>query len=552
MTSPNTPVLEVEGLSVGYATGKHITATVKDISFRLAPGDTLALVGQSGSGKTTVARAVSGLLPSNGHIIGGSARVAGTDVVSLSRRRWRELHGSVVGYVPQDPLGSLDPLQRVGHQLTRVLLRAGAGSKSEARRRAVELLDRVGIRGAAERARAYPHELSGGQLQRVLIAISIAQNPRLLIADEPTSALDVTVQKTILDLLGDLKQDLGLAILFITHDLALASDRSDSVLVLNDGVEAEYGSARDVLGTPQHAYTARLVADAPALSPDRYADRAHAANDTDAPAITVSGLTKTFGSKIGGQGRTTALDDVGFDVLPGEIHAIVGESGSGKTTAARIIAGLTPFDSGTVTVAGHPVSSAARQDVSHATTLQLIYQNPLSALDPRFDVESLLDEPLVIHHELDRAARRTRIDAILDDLALAKSLLGRLAVELSGGQRQRVALARALMLDPRILVLDEPTSALDVSVQAQIIDLLIDLRARKDLTYVFISHDLSLVRQIADRVTVLEAGRVVESRATRPLFAEPATEYTRKLIDAIPGRGAVTPPHSPANARALA
>lgn len=542
MSSPKSPVLAVESLSVGYRTGRQYVPTVKDISFQLTPGDTLALVGQSGSGKTTVARAVSGLLPPNGRIIGGSAHVDGIDVSTASKRMWREIHGRVVGYVPQDPLGSLDPLQRVGHQLSRVIKRAGARSREEAKLRAITLLDRVGIRQPAQKWASYPHELSGGQLQRVLIAMAIAQDPRLLIADEPTSALDVTVQKTILDLIDELKHELGLAVLFITHDLALASDRSDSVLVLNDGVEAEYGTAQQVLGSPRHPYTVRLVADAPALSPDRYEQNARGAIAGAEPIVVVRAVTKTFGS--GRAGRSVALDNVGFEVARGEIHALVGESGSGKTTAARIIAGLSSFDSGSVTVEDRVLESAPPRTSSYAKQLQLIYQNPLAALDPRFDVEQILEEPLIIHGTSDRTDRVKSIETVLDDFALSPSLLQRRGVELSGGQRQRVALARALMLDPRILVLDEPTSALDVTVQAQIVDLLMDLRARKNLTYVFISHDLSLVRQIADRVTVLEAGRVVESRPTLELFESPATEYTRKLVDAIPGRAPAAPVRS--------
>ncbi|MGU3502126.1 dipeptide ABC transporter ATP-binding protein [Mycobacterium sp. C31M] len=529
-------VLDVRDVSVAYGSGPAAAEVLHSVSLELGRGSTVALVGQSGSGKTTLARAVSGLLPAEGAITGGTITLRGSDVTGYRTKQWRPLRGSVIGYIPQDPLGSLDPLQRIGRHLARVI-RWGEPDLGRAatRARIVELLGRVGIRNPAERAQAFPHQLSGGQLQRVLIATAIAREPALLIADEPTSALDVTVQRTILDLVEDLQRELGLAVLFVTHDLALASDRSDSVVVLRGGRVEEQGRTRAVLTRPGAEYTRRLVADAPALSPDKYAGRAVADGDDD-DAIVVSGVTKRFRSTVSPGQTIAALDDVSFAVRSGSIHALVGESGSGKTTAARIVAGITAFGAGSVTVSGRELPRTLPPVNRHAEQLQLIYQNPLAAVNPKYTVRQILEEPLLIHGDRDRAERAAVVDRIIDDVALTRDLLGRRARELSGGQRQRVALARALVLSPQILVLDEPTSALDVSVQAQIVDLLVNIRAQRGLTYLFISHDLSLVRQIADAVTVLDNGRVVESGTTAQLFGNPASPVTRQLIDAIPGQ----------------
>ena len=523
--------IEVSHLSIGYRPSPRadLLNVVHDVSFSLEAGQTLSLVGQSGSGKSTIAQAVAGLLPANGAIAGGHVRLAGTDVTRYSDKQWRGLRGPTIGYVPQDPLSSLDPLQRVGTQLAQALRVHRVVPRSEIPAKVVQLLEHVGIRDAAQRARAFPHELSGGQQQRVLIASAIAANPSILIADEPTSALDVTVQRTILDLLGEFQEELGLAILFITHDLALAKDRSDTVAVLNHGELKEYGNAAAVLAHPQDPYTVRLLSDAPALSPDKYEQRHRPIVIGGVPAVEVTDLTKTFG-------RATALDAVSLRVEPGSVHALVGESGSGKTTLARIVAGLTGFDSGSVLLEGRELEPRPPVTNHHARQLQLVYQNPLAAVDPRYTVASIIEEPLLIHGVGDRAARRASVEQILEKVALPTSVLTRKAREISGGQRQRVAVARALVLAPRVLVLDEPTSALDVTVQAQIIDLLLELQSQEGLSYLFISHDLSLVRQIADDVTVLQQGRVVDSRPVLDVFTNPLDPYTVELLDAIPGR----------------
>lgn len=523
--------IELDRVEIGYRRSirADAEAVVHGVSLSLEPGRTLALVGQSGSGKSTIAHAVAGLLPEAGAVTGGAIRVAGHDVTRLKPRDWLPLRGRTLGFVPQDPLSSLDPLQRVGQQLARALSVRDDLGRSEVRSEALALLDRVGIRDPEAKLRAYPHELSGGQLQRVLIAGAIAASPSILIADEPTSALDVTVQKRILDLLGELQDDLGLSILFITHDLALAFDRSDDVAVLNHGRLREHGPASAVLGAPRDPYTVRLLADAPSLSPDRYAGRSRPAVIEQA-VVEVDALTKRFSP-----GAAPALDAASLRVRSGSVHALVGESGSGKTTLARIVAGLTGFDAGTVTVAGTALPQEPPATNPLARTLQLVYQNPLAAVDPRYPVERIIEEPLRIHGVGDRRARRDAVREILDRVALPASVLGRRARDISGGQRQRVAVARALVLAPKVLVLDEPTSALDVTVQAQTIDLLLELQADQGLSYLFISHDLSLVRQIADEVTVLQHGRVVEHGTARSVFENPRDPYTVELVDAIPG-----------------
>ncbi|MBB5916102.1 peptide/nickel transport system ATP-binding protein [Nocardia transvalensis] len=529
MASPE-PLLAVSHLSVDYAAaGPHDgRPVVSDVSFTVGRGDVVAVVGQSGSGKSTIARAILGLLPEGGRIVAGNVRIDGLDVTRLGRRRWRGIRGGTVGFVPQDPLGSLDPLKRVGSQIAEVLVAHGIARPRAARRRAVELLDRVGIDAPEARARQYPHELSGGQQQRALIAIAVAGDPDLLIADEPTSALDVTVQRRILDLLDDLRRERGLGIVFITHDLALAEHRSTRVVVLSDGVIRESGATADVLRFPADDYTRRLIGDAPALSPDKYERPA-----PDGPAVLeVRDLTKSY------RAGAPVLDGVGFSVTAGSVHALVGESGSGKTTLARVLAGLTAFDSGEVIVEGARLDSRAWSTPAlrreRSRVLHLVQQNPLAALDPRLPIAESVAEPLTINKIGTRVTRRAQALAALERVGLPPEIGARRPAEVSGGQRQRVVLARALVADPRILVLDEPTSALDVSVQAQIIDLLLGLQRGLDLTLLFISHDLALVRQIADDVSVLHGGALVETGPARAVFDAPAAEYTRRLLDAVP------------------
>lgn len=525
----------VTGLDISYVRGRWATRVVEDFSLALAAGETVAIVGESGSGKSTVAAAIAGLLPENGLVDAGTIEIFGEDVVGFDARRWRPLRGRTIGYVPQDPLSSLDPLQRVGQQVADAIRQHRAVSRAEAWQAAIDLLARVGIHRPAERAMAYPHQLSGGQLQRVLIAIAISGEPRILIADEPTSGLDVTVQRTILDLLDELTRDLGLSVVLITHDLSIAEERSDSLVVLNGGRIREAGRTHEVIANPVDGYTARLFADAPALSPDKYAHR-RATIDRAEPIVSVEHLTKTFSSLSGGA-DVRALDAVGFRVSEGAVHALVGESGSGKTTAARVIAGLTGFDSGHVEVAGRTLPQRPDRTNQDPSGLQLVYQNALAVLDPRWTIAQALEEPLRINRtDLGRGERREIVADALTAVGLPHAAGARRAAELSGGQRQRASIARALLLQPRVLLLDEPTSALDVTVQSQIVDLLLDLRERYGLTYLFISHDLSLVRQIADEITVLERGRLVETGTASDVLDAPQEEYTIRLIESIPGR----------------
>jgi peptide/nickel transport system ATP-binding protein len=528
-------LLRVEGLTVAY--GRQ--TVVRDVDFALERGQSLALIGESGSGKSTIARTVLRLLPPEARIGGGQVHFAGQEVLKLGERQFRPLRGRGLGFVPQDPGSALNAVRTIGSQALEAAALLPEGDAAARRASVLETFELVGLADPERVYGSYPHQLSGGMLQRVLIGLAVLPRPALIVADEPTSGLDVTIQKRILDLFADLQRSLGIGLLFITHDLAVAAERADTLVVLKDGTVQERGPARQVFTEPKSAYTRELQADVPAVNPDRYrqgresADTAAARpGSAGAPQIEVRSVSKTF---TVGPRRITAVEDVSFSVARGRTHALVGESGSGKTTAVRLLLGLERPDAGEIVIGDEPVTAHSRaQWRSLRRHLQLVYQNPFTSLDPTWRVEQIVREPLDRFGVGDKAQRRDRVREALDAVGLPGPLLSRRPTHLSGGQRQRVAIARALVLRPDVVVLDEPTSALDVTVQAGIIDLLFRLQRELDLTYLFVSHDLSLVRQIADTVSVLQRGRVVEDGPVREIFARPQHPYTQALLDAIP------------------
>ncbi|MCR2792178.1 ABC transporter ATP-binding protein [Microbacterium sp. zg.Y625] len=539
-------VLQVSGLDVAYEVAGAPVTALQGVDLALGQGEVLAVVGESGSGKTTLAQAATGLLAANGRITAGRVALGDLDVTGWTDRQFRAVRGTRIGWIPQDPHSSLNPVARIGDSVAEVLRVHRWKDETARRRRVVELLDRVGIPEPDLRARQYPHELSGGMKQRALIAAAIALQPALLIADEATSALDVTVQKTILDLIDDLRREHGTAVLMVTHDLAVAADRSHRIAVLQGGRLQEAGETARVLQDPQSAYTRRLLADAPSFDTAVRPPREHVTVASGAagepPAITVTGLSQHFPR---GRRRDPlrAVDDVSFTVAPGTTHAIVGESGSGKTTLARIIMGFQRPTAGSAVVAGHEVARLRRADAAaFRRDVQMVYQNPFASLDPRQSVGAIVAEPLVNYRLGDRGARQRRVAEMLERVALPADVAARRPRELSGGQRQRVAIARALVLEPRVVVLDEAVSALDVTVQAQILRLLEELQQGLGVTYLFISHDLAVVRRISDTVSVLRAGRIVESGTTERIFTDPQTEDTARLLAAIPGGTRQSPP----------
>ncbi len=519
------PLLNVVGLEVRF----DDEPAVRGVDLAVRPGQTVAIVGESGSGKSTTAAAILGLLPPGGRITAGRIEFDGVDLTAATRRQLRSVRGSGIGYVPQDPTTNLNPVWRIDFQV-REALRA-----NNVKRSAVDLLADAGLPDPAEQARKYPHQMSGGMSQRALIAIGLAGRPRLLIADEPTSALDVTVQRRVLDHLQQLAGELGTAVLLITHDLALAAERAEQLIVMSQGEVVEAGAAQTILHDPRHAYTRRLVAAAPSLRP---------APATKPPArspdvIVATGLTKIYRSSRGAPWRKTdvrAVDDVSFRLGRGTTLAIAGESGSGKSTLAQMVLGLVEPSSGTVVFDGFEASPPSRREaLAFRRKIQPVFQNPYASLDPMYSVAQIIDEPLRIHRVGDLRQRQQAVRELAEQVALPSSLLNRRPRELSGGQRQRVAIARALALRPEVVVCDEAVSALDVLVQAQILDLLAELQAELGLTYLFISHDLAVIRQIADEVMVMRAGRVLEHAATEDVFARPQHEYTQQLLAAIPG-----------------
>ncbi|WP_217567762.1 ABC transporter ATP-binding protein [Streptomyces sp. GbtcB7] len=504
-------LVEVTDLTVGFGSLR----AVDGLSFRLEKGAALGLVGESGSGKSTVASALLGLHRGTGADVGGSVRVAGVDVQEASDIELRRLRGGKAAMAFQDPLSSLDPYYAVGDQIAEVYRVHVKASRRAARARAVEVLDRVGIPDAARRARSRPHEFSGGMRQRALIAMALACEPDLLIADEPTTALDVTVQAQILDLLHTLREETGMGLLLVTHDVGVAAESVDEILVMRHGRAVEHGLVGAVLGAPAQAYTQELLGAVPRVDAPRTASAV-----TEEVVLEASGLRREFGR---GKKAFAAVDDVSLTIHRGETLGIVGESGSGKTTLGRMLVGLLEPTAGEIKPGG-----GVRPDV------QMVFQDPVSSLNPRRSVGESIADPLRAQGERDEGRIRGRVRELLERVGLEAAHYDRYPHEFSGGQRQRVGIARALAADPRVIVCDEPVSALDVTTQAQVIALLAELQRELGLALVFVAHDLAVVRQVSDRVAVMRRGRIVEYGPADEVYESPRDPYTKQLLAAVP------------------
>ena len=545
------PLLELKDLKISFTSSTGVVDAVRGVNLTIYPGQSVAIVGESGSGKSTTAMAVIGLLPGTGKVTGGTILFNGEDITGLSDKEIQHYRGSDIGLVPQDPMSNLNPVWSIGTQVKESLRANNVVEGSEANKRVVELLQEAGLDDAERRAKQYPHEFSGGMRQRALIGIGLAARPKLLIADEPTSALDVTVQRRILDHLEGLTHELGTAVLFITHDLGLAAERASHLVVMHRGRVVESGPSLDILRDPQHPYTQRLVKAAPSLASARIQSAqeqgiessellAGKAEASDEEVIRVENLTKEFdirGEK-GAKKKLLAVDDVSFSLRKGSTLALVGESGSGKSTVANMVLNLLDPTSGKVFYKGTDLSTLGSHELFEMRRkLQVVFQNPYGSLDPMYSIYRCIEEPLVVHKTGNRKEREARVAELLDMVAMPRSTMRRYPNELSGGQRQRIAVARALALNPEVIVLDEAVSALDVLVQNQILQLLAGLQEELDLSYLFITHDLAVVRQTADDVAVMRQGKLVESGTVDEIFANPTESYTRDLIDSVPGLG---------------
>ncbi len=532
--------LIVEGLSIEFD-GQTV---VHNLSFTLAPGKTLALVGESGSGKSVTARSLIGLAGAGARVSARTLSYGGQDLLGLSERGWRRLRGKGIGFVLQDALVSLDPLRAVGKEILEVLKAHNWGDRRSRGERVIDLLDKVGVPEPRLRARQRPDQLSGGLRQRALIASALALSPGLVIADEPTTALDATVQAQILEVLQEIKAR-GDSLLIISHDLAVVAQLADEVLVLRHGVTVEQGPTEQVLRNPRHPYTRALLDAVPAehargtrLSPGQPAVNGLPRSGADSPLLLrASGLGKRY---IGPDHQSRqVVDDVSFELRAGRTLGIVGESGSGKTTVARMVLGLLEPDAGRVEFLGQPWTAAGSERVTekqrrlHRRDISVIYQDPLSSFDPRWSVGQILADALDVAG-FQAGQHAARISQLLEQVRLPAELATRRPLQLSGGQRQRVAIARAIASNPKVIICDEPVSALDVSVQAQVLDLLADLQASLGLAYLFISHDLGVIRHVSDQVLVMRHGKVVESARVEDLFDNPQHEYTRRLLGAVP------------------
>jgi len=566
-------ILEVENLKTWFHTRDGVVKAVDGISFDLTPGKILGIVGESGSGKSVTVHSLMGLVPQPpGRIEDGSAHFDGSDLIRCAPRELRAIRGKRIAMIFQDPMTSLNPYLRISEQLIEPLLIHGLAGREEALKKAITMLEKVGIRDAAERIHSYPHEFSGGMRQRVMIAMALITDPEMLIADEPTTALDVTVQAQILRLLKELQADLGVSVIFITHDLGVIAELADRVVVMYRGHIVEQGDVLSIFDQPKHPYTKGLLACRPRLEStfkvlptvSDYLDEtevngeiqlsekpdaaAHikSLQQIEEPAIDkndllleVVGLKVYFQQRAGffseSTGEVKAVDGISFNVPRGSTLGLVGESGCGKTTTGRAILNLVAPTNGSVKFAGEEIAGFDAADMLPLRKrMQIVFQDPYSSLNPRLTIEQALTEPMAVHGVGTSADRRDRAAALLEEVGLEARFLRRYPHEFSGGQRQRICVARALSLEPEFIVCDEAVSAMDVSVQAQVLNLLKELQGRRNLTYIFISHDLSVVKFMADTMAVMEHGKIVEQGSAEAIYANPAEQYTQRLIEAIP------------------
>lgn len=538
MTAEN-PVVSVQGLTVALPPEADRENAVQNVTLRVAPGEVLCVVGESGSGKSVTANAIIGLLPDAVVPTAGRIMMNGKDLLSLPESERRDMRGREIAMIFQEPMTALNPLMRIGDQIAEVFEAHGALGSKERRDRTLNLIEEVGLPDPAKILRAYPFELSGGQRQRVMIAMALALEPKLLIADEPTTALDVTTQAQILKLVRDLQDRHDMAVLFITHDIGVVAEIADYVTVMRQGEIVEEGPVRDVLAHAQHPYTQNLIGAVPSLIPPEPRDF----GDTKV-ALQITELSKCYrsGGGLFSKPRVVkAVNDISFDVRRGETVGIVGESGSGKSTAGRCIVRLLETDGGALRLHDTDWSGLdpkTLRDQRHR--VQMVFQDPYASLNPRSRIRTILTEgPMANGVPQHQALARAR--ELLGIVGLDENALNRFPHEFSGGQRQRIGIARAVALDPEVLVADEAVSALDVSVQAQVLDLLRDLRDRMSLSLIFITHDLCVAAQVCDRVLVMRNGAIVESGVTAEVFSNPQDDYTKSLLAAIPGWGKASP-----------
>ena len=524
-------LLEVNNLEVSFVTRNGVNKAVDDISFTVESGKITAIIGESGSGKSVACYSMLGLIPTPpGRIDGGQALFDGHDLLQLSEAELREIRGRDIAMIFQDPMTCLNPYMKIGAQLIEPLVYHRKVSVSDARKRAIELLDEVGIRDPETTIDNYPHEFSGGMRQRVMIAMALINEPRLLIADEPTTALDVTIQAQILRLIANLQKKRDIGVIFISHDLAVVADIADQMVVMQTGKIVEAGDREAIFERAEHPYTRKLLAAIPSGS--------KSASDVEPETlIRVKNLCTWF-EPGGKKPIVKAVNDVSFDVHRGEVLGLVGESGSGKSTIGRSILRLVPITSGHIDFDGTDLTSLAGNELkTMRRRMQMIFQDPFASLNPRMTVFDTLAEPLLLHGIENRKSVSEGVLKLMDDVGLARAFVRKYPHEFSGGQRQRIAIGRALATRPEFVVADEPVSALDVTIQAQILELMAQLGREYGLTMLFVSHDLAVVQHIADRILVLYKGELVEQGSGEELFSNPREDYTRRLLQAIPGRG---------------
>ena len=531
-------LLEVKNLRVSFITGEQEFEAVKGVSFHVNKGETVGIVGESGSGKSVTARSIMRLLPSPPSFLkDGVIEFEGKNLITQSEKEMESIRGKDISMIFQDPMTSTNPTIRIGDQIAEGIIKHQGASKKDAYAKTIELLKLVGIKNSEERYNQYPHEFSGGMRQRVMIAMALACNPSLLIADEPTTALDVTIQAQILSLMKNMQERFGTSIILITHDLGVVAGMCDRVVVMKEGEVVEHGTTEEIFANPKHPYTKRLLNALPKLhekkepkvmpnlSPDL---------DVNVPLVEVKNISKHF--ELAKGNVLKAVDDLSFYIYPGETLGLVGESGSGKSTTGRTLLQLHEPTDGEVLYKGVPVTRLSKNELkSMRRYMQMIFQDPYSSLNPRKKVLDIIGEALDVHKlSPSKEARRNRVEELLELVGLKKEHALRYPHEFSGGQRQRIGIARALAVEPQFIVCDEPLSALDVSIQKQVVELLKDLQQRLGLTYLFIAHDLSMVKHISDRVAVMYGGKIVELAESEELYANPQHPYTKMLLDSIP------------------